>query len=669
MAIENISFGGPQTLTSENEGVLETLSFGGVVVLTEDPNSFLIQIEQIPNDIEKFITGLKHDISTDGIIPVNNLFAEDISDLGIAVFLGLEADYGIEAGTLKQSQRRVLVAGERFGKGSSREQAVWALLEAGIAAIIAPSFGPIFERNAAYSGLLTSTNLDLASPIHEGTPVSLTQFTKDKDPLLQQIIRSGGLFRYLKNVKEGEIQEPLIRKEKIAGRGMNIYEQRLANAFGVEQIIPGDVGLLPIDLVYTYPPLSGPTQDIIRREYEMSDPIALAKQTVFFEDHFLPESHRPRVPLLNKKQRGFAQELEIPVENYYLGTHFENAGNGICHRVMLERLDPRIYQIVGATDSHTPTIGALPILAIPLGSTLAAAAIAEAKIPYSAGRTMRVELYGSLPAGLSIRDAQLELAATVESKSGISIIEFGGNGLNTLTFEQVAALCNMVPEVFNAEIAVTEVFEAGVKHLQDHLGISREDAIKLYGYPEENCEYDEVINYDLTNVVPWIALPGNPNSGVSLKQLQKHPNIDKAYLVSCTLGLEDLEQAAAVLKNKRVASNTQLVVVPSSQTVKINAQKKGILKILEKAGATVISESICYTCIGEGPEAIQEGEVGITASNRNFPGRMGSKLGRVFMGGPRLVSLVSILGRIPTAQEYKEHLPRIIENHNQMKQL
>lgn len=663
MAIENIYFGGPQTVTFENEGVQETIAFNGVLVLTENPSDFLNQHETHPENISKFLDHPKHGVSTDGIIPVNNLFSKKMSELGDGVLLGLEPDYGIEASTIRHSEKRVLVAGEQFGRGSSREQAVWALLESGIAAVIAPSFGSIFQNNAAYSGLLTSTDLDLAPKIHRGEAVPLNEFTNGKNPLQQQIIRSGGLFKYLKKIRRGELTEPVIRREQKPQRGMNIFEQRLAKAFGTESISPGDVGLLSVNTLSTYPPLSGPMGDILISEYGELEKSAV--NTHFFEDHFLPDSHRPNIPILNQKQRKLAQKLGIPEENYHHGTRSQGGGKGIIHRVMLEWIDPRSQAVVAVTDSHTPTLGALPILALPLGSTIAAVAIAEGKIPFSVGKTIKVNLLNSLPPGHSIRDAQLELAATVTNVNA-SVVEFGGDGLNKLSFEQVAALCNMVPEVFNAEIAVTEAFAAGINYLQEKFGISSEEAENLYGLPEEDCEYEQVVTFDLGRVIPWIALPGNPNNAISLSEITHSPTIDKAYLVSCTLGLQDLVEAAAVLKDQDVSNNTRLIVIPSSQAVREQAEAAGILKILEKSGAEIFHESYCGPCIGEGESRIGNGEVGITASNRNFVGRMGSKGGDIYMGSPSLAALSAMMGRIPTAKEYGENLPRFIKNQSEL---
>ncbi|GIW59286.1 MAG: 3-isopropylmalate dehydratase large subunit [Patescibacteria group bacterium] len=442
---------------------------------------------------------------------------------------------------------------------------------------------------------------------------------------------------------------------------MNIVEKRLARALRQNTVKPGDDGLLPVDTAYSYVVTSGFAKVAMDAAYGGTKVTLDPSHIFLFEDHFA-HSERAEVEELTHNQRQFAEELGIPETNYYKGKRIEGGGSGICHRVMLDRIDPRQTKVVVATDSHTPTIAALPILALPVGSTLLGAAIAEGKIPYTVPPVLRVEFTGTLMRGSSIRDAQLELAGSVRPNQNNMIIEYGGSGIHSLSMDQVVALCNMVPEVFNTPTAVTEPFKAGIAYLSRKLGISEDEAYALYDQPDTNCEYGQVVRYDLSKVAPWIALPGSPNNSVSLREFAHQPKIDKAFLVSCTLGLEDLIEAAAVVVDRQVHPATQLVVIPSSDQIRQQAEQLGILQILRKAGVSIVDESACGPCIGEGLGAVTDGEIAITASNRNFPGRMGSKKAEVYMGGAILTSLSALLGRIPTIQDYHEEHPRILQN-------
>lgn len=657
--IESIYFGGPALRKLEHQGYQETIAFDGVLFLTENPDDFLQQIEE-QEVLDTIPSELLHQISTDQIIPVVDLLTENISELGERALVGIDS---IDNGVIKNSGKKVLVAGERFGKGSGREQAVWALLEAGIAGVIAPSFGPAFIDNAVNLGLLISSDMDLIEPIQKGNPVPLHAFLERKDPLQQQIIKAGGLFAYLNKINSGELPEPKISRERDPKRGMNILEQRLARALGAERVLPGDVSLLNVDLAASYVALSHLAESAIEKHYETFESILDPSSIFFFEDHFA-YSERPQIPSLTQKQRLFAKKLDIPDSNYLKGRIDEGGGTGIIHRVMLENIDPRKTKVAAITDSHTCTLGALPIYATFVSPSVLAAAIKEGKIPFSVGETTRVEFTGQLPPGHHIRDAQLELAYLSNSIRATEVIEFGGEGLNNLSFDQVAALCNMVPEVFNGKIAVTEAFQSGIEYLVNRYQMSKEKAMELYSMPELNAEYEQVIRYDLSKVVPWISLPGDPGNGVSLAQYEEQTAIDKTYLVSCTLGLEDLIQAASVLRDRKISDGTQLMVVSSSKEIRDQAQEIGIMQVFREAGAVVNEEPACAHCIGEAPGSVNVGEVAISASNRNFPGRMGQ--GDTYLGSPILTALSAIYGQIPSAEQYKEELPRIIKNINDL---
>lgn len=643
------------------------ISFDSVLYLTADPELFRAQLSGKPTGIPGN-TPLLNEVSTDQIIRISDMLTDDMKELGRRALRGLPDSYGVQEGGLlfAPERRRILVAGERFGRGSSREQAVWALMEAGIGAVAASSFGPIFEKNAANIGLMTTTNLTFLDSFDPAIPLDRDLFLRDKDPLTREIIQAGGLFPYLKGIKAAQYTLPGCEaKERDQDRPMTIVEKRITKAAGIRSIKAGETVLLPVDMAYTYVGLSGLARQALAAAYGSPQATLPPDRIRFFEDHFA-HSRRLQIPQLTQNQRQFALELRIPPENYYRGRLSEGGGSGISHRVMVERIDPRIAQVVIATDSHTPTIGSLPILGLPVGSTLFAAGIGEECIPFSTPSSTRVELTGKIPPGHSIRDVQLELALIAKQRDESTVIEFGGRGLDTLSFEQVAALCNMVPEIFNAEIAVTEIFRGAITFLQERYGLSEQEIRTLYVQPDAQATYDRVIKFDMNTTTPWIALPGNPNNTISLRNFTGNPQLQKAFLVSCTLGLQDLKEAAAAIKEKHVYEQTQLIVIPSSDEIRKLAETNGYLEILRNAGASIVNESACGPCIGEGLGAIEAGETAVSASNRNFPGRMGEKSAQVYLAGSILTALSATFGRIPTAEEYTDELPRIIEELNKL---
>lgn len=632
-----------------------------LIYLHKNPGTFIAQGKSKRKYTNLTFSDLLSHVSTDHIISVEDLLTDDPMLLGKRALRGLPPEYKINHGTIKNLKGTVLVAGEAFGIGSSREQAVSCLLYAGIRVVIAKSFGPIFEKNASNLGLLTSTNMRLVRKIQLAEPIPLKKFVHNKNSLQKAIIRAGGLFQYLRHIPA---HHHIPKHQK---RAMNIYEKRLARILRVKTVAPGDNAIITPDLAYSYVVLSGPARMAILSVYGKIKRKLPAKNIVLFEDHFAL-SDKPEVAKLTQNQRQFAQELGLPKKNYHFGRTHEGGGLGISHRVMIESIDPREKQVVIATDSHTPTLGALPILAMPVGSTLFAAAIAEGKIPVSVEKVMRVEFSGILPKGLTIRDVQLELAATTMVPSGTAVVEFGGSGLDTLTFGQVSALCNMVPEVFvGCEMAVTEAFKSGIDFLEEKYGIAEHEARDLYQIPDAQCKYTHVIKFDLSKTAPWIALPGKPTNGISLSQLKESPNIQKAYIVSCTNGIDELAEAAAVLKDRKVALGVDFIIIPSSRIVQEEARRLGYLQILKNAGAIVREEISCSACIGDGPDAVKEGETAISATNRNFHGRMGHKSAAVYLAGSILTSLGALLGHIPTHTEYLAHASRIVDNLEQLR--
>jgi 3-isopropylmalate/(R)-2-methylmalate dehydratase large subunit len=609
-------------------------------------------------------TDLADHISTDHIITVADLLTDDYDELGDRVLCGMPTEFGIIRGTVKKNGYQVIVAGDAFGIGSSREQAVTSLLAAGIKLVIAGSFGPIFAKNAVNLGLLISTDYKLIGKVRKGEQIPLSVFEKGKDKLTRDIIRSGSLFNYLDYINHGKISRPVVRKSKT--HPMNVWEKRLTKLLNIKSLNSEDTVLIPVHQAYSYVALSGPARQALVSAFGKVQTSLDPERIHLFEDHFA-YSTKPEIKQLTINQRQFAKELKIPTKNYYFGKVEEGGGTGISHRVMLENVNPIKTRVVIATDSHTPTLGALPIIAIPVGSTFFAAALATNNIPLTVGEVLRINFTGKLPAGMTIRDVQLELATIPRKSNGnATVIEFGGPGLNTLSFDQVAALCNMVPEIFQGDIAVCESFTSGIKYLNNRHGIPEKKIQKLYGVPDPKCKYAEVINFDLSHASPWIARPGRPSDAVELSELKDHPQIHKVYLASCTNGLNEIREVAAVLNHKKVHQNSELIVVPSSINIRKRAQELGYFKILENAGAKVRIESVCSVCMGDGPDAALENQTVISATNRNFHGRMGHPTSKVYLGGSILTALSAQLGHIPTIEEYHREIPRIIRNLEQL---
>ena len=518
-------------------------------------------------------------------------------------------------------------------------------------------------ENATALGLLTSTDLSLPEKIQSGESVPLSDFLKGKSDLSQQIIRCGGIFRYIKAVRDGTIGPPHPPENRFP-RPMNQLEKMVSRISGFPHIKAGDTVMLPVDKAASYVALSHLVNRSIRACKDGFLQTSLPPEEIeLYEDHFgnaAPDQY-PELPAMTMAQRTMAVDLGIPAKNYYFGKKEEGGGKGIIHRQLLWNTNPRLIRTLLVTDSHTTTEGFLPLLALPVGSTMAGVGVAEGQIPFTVPRQIiKVEVKGQLPPGCTIRDAQLQQAANFSpGKEEIAVI-FSGEGLNNLHTDQIIALNNMAPEVYNAAISVTAKNDPGIDYLIQRWGMTRKEAELLYIEPEEGCTYDRKIDLNLSSVEPLVALPGSPRKGIPLSQIKVLPTINKAFLGSCTLGLNDLLEAAAVLKDQKIARGVDLIIVPSHEEIRNQVEAMGIMNIFRLAGATVVENSVCDACIGASIHRIRQGEVAITASNRNFPRRMGE--GDVYMAGPILVALSAIEGRVVSYDQWKKSLSRISVN-------
>lgn len=637
---------------------MKTVSCRKILILAKDPHLVKHQIETIssvqspdPYPVCRK-SGLLDGISTDHIIRIPDLLTENVDDLGRMAFCGMPEAYGFSPGILKKIRPDIIVAGSSFGMGSSREQAVTALLNCGVRAVIAVSFGPIFRKNALYNGLFTSTDLDLLKDMKDTGCLPAEAFFDKSNRLERDILLAGGLLPYLSGLKS--------LKDTSDGHGshdMNVFEQRIARAVGRLCVSAGQTVFLPVTAAYSYVPLSDPARQVMLR-HGIGKMALDPDHVCFFEDHFA-YSRNGNLKKLTATQRRFACDMRIPESNYYKGLSDENGGKGISHRIMLERVNPEKIPVIIATDSHTPTLGALPLLAIPVGSTLLAAALSYGRIPFTVGNVCRITLKGELPFGTTIRDAQLEMAGRIKPPFGTSVIEFGGAGFSSLSMDAVAALCNMVPEIFIGDIAVTEPYAGCIKFLKETYGLPEETVHLLFGSPGKNARYAAAYEYDLSRATPWIALPGNPQNAVPLTSIMDHVPVTKAFLASCTNGLTEIAQAAAVMKGRKVAPGVRYLIVPSSETVRRHMHRNGYADILSAAGAYISDDSACSVCMGDGPFALRNGEIAVSATNRNFPGRLGHPGSKTYLAGPVITSLASVLGHLPTIGEYHQAVGQI----------
>jgi aconitate hydratase len=321
------------------------------------------------------------------------------------------------------------------------------------------------------------------------------------------------------------------------------------------------------------------------------------------------------------------------------GIRFSRPGNGICHQVHLERFGVPGKTLLGS-DSHTPTAGGLGMLAMGAGGLDVALAMAGVPFSIPDPRVLNVELRGRLSPWVGAKDIILELLRRLSVKGGVGkILEYSGDGVASLTVPERGTITNMGAELG----ATTSVFPSDgiTKAFLEAQGRGG-DWVPLAADP--GADYDERVVIDLSSLEPLIALPHMPDKVVPVREVEGTP-VDQCFIGSCTnSSYLDLARAAAVLRGRKVADRTSLVIGPGSRQTLLMITKEGILADLVGAGARIL-ECACGPCIGIG-QAPSSGGVSLRTSNRNFEGRSGTKDARVHLVSVETAAASAVRGVI-----------------------
>ncbi|SHE46925.1 aconitase [Caldanaerobius fijiensis DSM 17918] len=345
------------------------------------------------------------------------------------------------------------------------------------------------------------------------------------------------------------------------------------------------------------------------------------------------------------------------------GIYFSRPGNGICHQVHLERFGVPGETLLGS-DSHTPTNGALGMIAIGAGGLDVAVAMGGGPYYLIMPRVINVRLHGSLRPWVSAKDIILELLRRLTVKGGVGkIIEYSGDGIKTLTVPERATIANMGAELG----ATTSVFPSD-EITRDFL--NAQGRLKDWKLIEadEDAEYDEVIDIYLDKLEPLIAQPHSPDNVVKVKELEGL-KVDQVAIGSCTnSSYMDMMKVAAILKGKTVHPDVSLVISPGSRQVFQMLAKNGALADMVAAGARIL-ECACGPCIGMG-QAPATNAVSIRTFNRNFEGRSGTKSAKVYLASPEVAATAAIYGCIKDpriwGKEIQIRLPERFEINDNM---
>jgi 3-isopropylmalate/(R)-2-methylmalate dehydratase large subunit len=411
--------------------------------------------------------------------------------------------------------------------------------------------------------------------------------------------------------------------------GMTMIEKILARRSGQEQVKVGDVVVCDVDMTVL---IDLQFATMWMTPTRIADPEHLA----VIMDHAVPA---PSVKDADGgvKARAFTQEFGV--------TRFFDVGrHGICHEVIAENGLALPGQILTCTDSHTCAAGAYNTAARGLGPVEVYSVMCTGKTWFQLAPTIRYELTGEKPEVVSGKDIFLHVAGTYGDATNHNL-EFGGPGLWSVPMNDRRTIATQGAEV-SADFTTFPADELCREFL-----LARTDASFEPADADADAVYAAMREIDLSSLEPYVARPGKvSDNAVPVSQIEAR-TLNQCFIGSCANGqIEDLEIAVATLRGKQVAPGVRLIVTPASQAVYREAAHRGYLQVLADAGA-IVTNSTCGACFGYHMGLLGAGEVCLTASTRNFTGRMGSADAEIYMASPATVAASAIAGRIVDPRE------------------
>jgi len=412
--------------------------------------------------------------------------------------------------------------------------------------------------------------------------------------------------------------------------GMTMSQKILAAHAGLDSVRVGQLIEADLDLVLgndiTSPVAINEMAKINSKEVFDKEKIALVM------DHFVPNKDIKSAQNC-KSCREFAAAKGII--NY-----FDVGKMGVEHALLPEQGLTVAGDLIIGADSHTCTYGALGAFSTGVGSTDMAAGMATGKAWFKVPSAIKFVLKGEFKPYVSGKDLILHIIGTIGVDGALyRSMEFCGEGVKSLTMDDRFCICNMAIEA-GAKNGIFPVDEQTKEYIKEH---SKRD-YKVFE-ADEDAEYDEVYEIDLSTLEPTVAFPHLPENTKVVGTFDKI-KIDQAMVGSCTNGrLSDLRMAASILKGKKVAEGVRCIIVPATQKIYLDAMKEGLLEIFINAGA-VVSTPTCGPCLGGHMGILAENERCISTSNRNFVGRMGHVTSEIYLASPAVTAASAIAGYI-----------------------
>lgn len=418
--------------------------------------------------------------------------------------------------------------------------------------------------------------------------------------------------------------------------GMTIAEKILAAHAGKRSVSPGDLINAKVDVVMAND-ITAPLAIQAFRQLgakKVFDP----ERVIFVPSHYVPNKDIASAAQA-KVMRDFAKEYGV--------VYFEQGQAGIEHILLPWKGLVVPGDLYAGADSHTPTVGALCAFAAGFGSTDIGVAMATGEIWLKVPPTLRFIYHGQMGKWVRTKDLILHTIGRIGTDGATyAVMQFEGEALQDTSMDARFTLSNMVAEAGGkAGIipfdAVTEAYVA-----------PRAKRPWTVYEPDPDAEYAATYEFDASEIKPTLAMPYSPGNVDTLDNLaRQNIRIDQVFIGSCTNArLEDLREAAAIMKGRHVAEWVRCIVIPATQDIYLQALREGLIEIFTEAGCAV-SAATCGPCLGGYMGVLAEGERCVSTSNRNFPGRMGHVKAEVYLANPAIAAASAIMGCIADPDE------------------
>lgn len=416
--------------------------------------------------------------------------------------------------------------------------------------------------------------------------------------------------------------------------GMNLAYKILSSKLKDGNLVPGEQIGIQIDQTLTQD--STGTMAYLQLEAMNIKHVAVEKAVAYIDHNMLQTGFE------NMDDHEFIRSVAKKH-----GIVFSKPGNGVCHQLQLENFSKPGQTLVGS-DSHTPTCGAMGMIAIGAGGLDVAVAMATGKYYLQCPSVVKVNLTGKKAPWVSAKDIILYVLQQLTVKGGVNkIIEYTGEGIASLSLTDRATICNMGAEL-GATTSVFPTDERTKEYLAQQGRV--DDYIEMKA--DEDATYDQELDVDLSTLVPMTAKPHSPDAVVPVKELEGM-KVNQVVIGSCTnSSFADMMKAAKILKGRKVADHVSLVIAPGSSSILAMLSQNGALADMVQAGARIL-ECGCGPCIGMGQAPLSKG-VSLRTINRNFKGRSGTNDASVYLVSPEIAALSAIKGYM--SEEFEDDM-------------